>query len=261
MYYNGRGVEQSYEKAFEYLEQAAHLGDAKAQYNLGFMYYNGQGVEQSYEKAKEYLEQAAHLGFSEAQYSLGEFYRTGEGVEQSYDRAFEYYQQAAQLGHPQAQYDVGRLYMTGDWGVQKSVKKTLMFLKMAGNSGITEALVMLACIYQQGMGVQKDLQMTIKWLTKAVELGNKDASKLLQAALDMAEHPAWTEHDSNSSDANIINCANCEIQQTETHTLIRCPCHSVRYCNKACQKNHRKEHKKECRRLLAERKSTTLCFK
>jgi TPR repeat protein len=28
---------------FEYYKHAAHLGKAKAQYNLGIMYYNGQG--------------------------------------------------------------------------------------------------------------------------------------------------------------------------------------------------------------------------
>jgi TPR repeat protein len=34
MYEHGEGVEHSYERAIEYYEQAAHLGDAKAQFNL-----------------------------------------------------------------------------------------------------------------------------------------------------------------------------------------------------------------------------------
>jgi TPR repeat protein len=35
---------------------------AKAMYNLGVMYEHGLGVEQSYERAFEYYEQAADLG-------------------------------------------------------------------------------------------------------------------------------------------------------------------------------------------------------
>ena len=42
IYSNGLGgVQQSYERAAEYYEQAAHL-DAKAQYGLGALYANGQ---------------------------------------------------------------------------------------------------------------------------------------------------------------------------------------------------------------------------
>ena len=44
-YHYGEGViEKSYEKAFEYYEQAAHLGNAQAQLNLGVMYANGHKV-------------------------------------------------------------------------------------------------------------------------------------------------------------------------------------------------------------------------
>ena len=56
------GVEQSYERAFEYYEQAARLGSDKAQNNLGILYYNGQGIETDLKKAKEWLAKAAAQG-------------------------------------------------------------------------------------------------------------------------------------------------------------------------------------------------------
>ena len=37
----------------------ANAGDADAQYNLGFMYYNGKGVEQDYKKAYEWYSKSA----------------------------------------------------------------------------------------------------------------------------------------------------------------------------------------------------------
>ena len=74
--------------------QAATHGHADAQYNLADMYYNGQGVEQSYEKAIEYYTMAAKQGNADAQFNLGFMYRNGEGVKRSYKKAIEYYTMA-----------------------------------------------------------------------------------------------------------------------------------------------------------------------
>jgi TPR repeat protein len=48
-------------------ELAAQQGYVAAMPCLGAMYYEGQGVEQSYERAKEYYEQAADLEHAKAQ--------------------------------------------------------------------------------------------------------------------------------------------------------------------------------------------------
>ena len=66
MYNYGQGVEQSYEKAFEYYEQGAHLGHAKAQFNLGASYYNGEGVEADTEKAREWWKKSAAQGYEQS---------------------------------------------------------------------------------------------------------------------------------------------------------------------------------------------------
>ena len=62
----GEGVEVSYERAFEYYEQAAHLGHPAAQFSLGGMYYQGQGVETDVTKAKEWLTKSAAQGYEKA---------------------------------------------------------------------------------------------------------------------------------------------------------------------------------------------------
>ena len=46
MYYEGLGVDQNYQKAFEWIEQAANQGYANAQFDLGVMYHEGIAVEQ-----------------------------------------------------------------------------------------------------------------------------------------------------------------------------------------------------------------------
>lgn len=55
-------MEQDYNKAKYYFEQAAEQGHVKAQYNLGVLHHNGRGVEQDFEKAKCYYELAAGQG-------------------------------------------------------------------------------------------------------------------------------------------------------------------------------------------------------
>ena len=64
------GSQKDYQKALEYYEQAATLGNSKAMNGLGFMYMRGKGVEQDLEKAREYFERAAELGSAAAKYTL-----------------------------------------------------------------------------------------------------------------------------------------------------------------------------------------------
>ena len=99
MYYQGLGVDQSYQRAKELYELATRQGHANAQYNLGCMYEHGQGVDQSYERAKEYNEAAARQGYAEAQCNLGVLYANGEGVEQSIETAREWWMKSAEQGH------------------------------------------------------------------------------------------------------------------------------------------------------------------
>ncbi|SCC33191.1 TPR repeat [Gilliamella bombicola] len=56
--------------AITYYQRAAELGNSKANYRLGIIYYLGKGVEQSYHEAWQYLDLAAKQGYQPAQYFL-----------------------------------------------------------------------------------------------------------------------------------------------------------------------------------------------
>jgi len=101
-YYNGEGVDQSYQHARDLFELSASQGNISAQYSLGFMYRQGQGVDQSYERAVEYYEAAARHGHADAQGSLGLLYVTGQGVKRSYEIAREWLIKAAEQGNENA---------------------------------------------------------------------------------------------------------------------------------------------------------------
>ena len=215
MYRDGTGVERSYEMARRLKELAAQQGDVGSMYDLASMYAFGEGVKQSYERAKEYYEQAAHLGHASSLYNLGDMYEIGKGVEQSYKRAKEHYEQAAHLGHADSQLNLG-------------------------------------VMYHQGQGVEKDNDKARTAWNKAAAQENENALKYLNILDEEDERRTTTTK--TSSHTNAIVCSNCNTPQTELDKSIRCPCHSVQYCNKTCQTKHRKNHKKECRKLLAEKK-------
>lgn len=72
------------------------------QFNLGVKYYQGQGVEQSYEDAVKWYGMAAEQGLAEAEYALGDMYFHGTGVVKDNEMALEWYEKAADHGHPRA---------------------------------------------------------------------------------------------------------------------------------------------------------------
>lgn len=66
-YENGEGVDRDAAEAAALYCKAARLGDAPAQFNLGWMYANGRGVERSDSTAAFFFHAAAEQGWEQAQ--------------------------------------------------------------------------------------------------------------------------------------------------------------------------------------------------
>ncbi len=69
-----------YKTAITIWQPLAEQGNAKAQYNLGYMHRNGYGVSQNYGEAIKWYGKAATQGDADAQTILGQMYRQGLGV-------------------------------------------------------------------------------------------------------------------------------------------------------------------------------------
>ena len=70
-YEHGDGVERDGVRAASLYCQAAKLGDAESQFNLGWLYTNGRGVERSEATAAFFFNAAAEQGFEQAKRMLG----------------------------------------------------------------------------------------------------------------------------------------------------------------------------------------------
>lgn len=126
LYMKGKGVEQDYHKAREWLEKSAAQGEGRAQIFLGYMYANGQGVRQSYHKARELFEKAAEqeddFGTqAEAQCLLGALYEEGAGVPKNLTTARKLYEKSASQGNTRAQATLGVYYEHGYGGVKRNL--------------------------------------------------------------------------------------------------------------------------------------------
>ncbi len=102
-FYKGIGeASKNLKTARKWFLEAAALGNAAAQYNLGIMSYLGQGIEQNFSDAAKWFEYAAKQDYTLAQYNLGFMFYEGKGVKKNYLQAFMWIDRAARLGDKKA---------------------------------------------------------------------------------------------------------------------------------------------------------------
>ena len=102
-----------YTEAIRFLTLGAKQGEPLAQHDLALMYENGEGVEQDYQKSFQWHQSAAEQGYPPAQCSLANLLEQGEGVEQDYEEALNWYQRAADDYDGFGIYNIGRFYSIG----------------------------------------------------------------------------------------------------------------------------------------------------
>jgi len=95
LYCLGRGVAQDDRLAFLYYEKAAQQGHGSVcvacQSNLAACYVQGRGCEQSHERAAVWLKRAASAGSMNAQFMLAHLHELGFGVAKDYLEARRLY--------------------------------------------------------------------------------------------------------------------------------------------------------------------------
>ncbi len=96
---------------FDLYMKAAELGNAEAQFEVGFRYASSnRGVAKDYYEAFKWLKKSADQGYAEAIYYLGDAYEHGQGVQEDDKMAEKYYLSAAYKGYEDAYFSLGLLY-------------------------------------------------------------------------------------------------------------------------------------------------------
>jgi TPR repeat protein len=165
----GLGVEKDSVIATEYYKESAERGYAGAQAYLGFCYYMGIGVEKNLVEAVRWYRIAADQGFSGAQSNLGICYEHGHGVARNLELASKQYQLSAQQGGVAAQYNLGNLYESGHAPIEQNFYYAAKWYLQAAVQGYTPAEYSLGCLYLLGLGVEKDSDLGIEYISRAAE--------------------------------------------------------------------------------------------
>lgn len=102
-----------FEKAVPVYLQAAQLGNAEAQFDMGYACYNGEGTDRDYTSAAMWFKRAARQQFAKAQYNLAYCYMNGRGVPRDYDKASDLLHSSAENNYKRAQLTLADCYAKG----------------------------------------------------------------------------------------------------------------------------------------------------
>jgi len=185
-YVRGDGIEKDPDEAFDWLEKAANLGNAKAQHELADIYRE----EEDFTEAFQWEQKAAEQGFPEAQYNLAIHYRDGIGTTANPKQAFFWYQKAATNGVLEAKDSLANCYLNGS-GTSQDFAQAIYWLEQASNEGHAGAKTKLGLAYVEGKGVPADEGKGAALLQEAAELGDEIAKKAIKE-IDKENKPSRT---------------------------------------------------------------------
>jgi localization factor PodJL len=186
------------------LRQAAMRGDPAAQIEVAARFAAGHGVYKSLGEALAWYGRAAAQGSAVAQYRLGAMYERGLGTPRDLERARAWYARAAEQGNVKAMHNLAVLSVSAGRSDYAAAAK---WFAQAAEHGLLDSQVNLAILYQNGLGVAKDLGQAYGWLTLAARGGDAEAgarSAQVKARLSRLEVEAvdariadWRAHPAN----------------------------------------------------------------
>ena len=177
MYYEGKGVPQDFELAFQWYKKSSEKGTGEASNMVGMMYWMGNGVQQSNEDAVEWFEKGAEQGCAAAQNNLGYCHENGYGVEVNGDNAIYWYDKALQQGDSTMKTNLAKIcYRMGSFYYGQNSDSAFYFYKKSADLGNDKAQFKLGRWYEKGIdGIEKDMDKANHYYELAADNGNLEA--------------------------------------------------------------------------------------
>ena len=179
LYFYGKGLEKDYSKALEWFKKAADKDSAFALYKMGGMYFYGIGVVEDKEKGFNYLLESADKNNIEAKKETGLILCSGKYQNRiDYKAAMKYFREAAAYNNKRAMKLVADMYYNG-YGVEKDSHEAFIWNKKAADLGDAEATFYIFQMYLKGEGVDQDLKKAIEYCEEAAEKGVTEAMNII----------------------------------------------------------------------------------
>ncbi|QWF70523.1 sel1 repeat family protein [Methylomonas paludis] len=87
--------------------------------------------------------------------------------------------QAAEQGDALSQAKLASLYILGRDGLEKDEKSAAIWMEKAANQGLVDAQVVMAAMYDRGLGVVSDRDKATHWYEKAAAKGHATSLAIL----------------------------------------------------------------------------------
>ncbi|MBY0293450.1 MAG: sel1 repeat family protein [Alphaproteobacteria bacterium] len=184
-YHYGHGVEKDDQKALDYFNQAALLGEQNALIYLAIAYQYGYGVEKNLEEAVKRWENASKRSPNEIVFMGSCYEARGHELQQKgnpgqakqyFEKAYEYYEVAAKKQDARGMYNIATHHYLG-LVRPKNLKRVREWLAKAVKEGYVEAMYAIGNVNL--FNEPKNLKLAEEWLQKAAETGH------LKAMLDL----------------------------------------------------------------------------
>jgi uncharacterized protein len=173
------GVGRNLPEALKWYKKAADTGNPDAETKMGMMLEGGFGTPKDPKQAMEYLDKAAQQGNTAAQMRLGSAYEMGRAVDKNAKRAIQYYEMAANAGVAKAQVKLGDIYRDGLEEVPHDYQKSLSWYHKAADQKSPDGEYRVGFMYEQGFGVQANMDEAINWYKKSASHGYTEAKVAL----------------------------------------------------------------------------------
>lgn len=185
----GIGVKEDKHKAASLYREAMNQGDKKAKHNLAMLLVTEEGDLSDKPTGIQMLQELADDGESASIYSLGGCYMNGNGVSQDIDKGLKLYHTASNMGLGIATYSIAAYHFNECHDIETG----MTYCEKAAEQGFALAASILEQIYEEGMGVEKDMEKAMSYLKRAAELGDANCQLKYGTLLYRNEIPEGTE--------------------------------------------------------------------
>lgn len=174
MYFKGLGTPIDNQKASEYLEKSAELGNQYAKRLLAFEYISGKNFEKDIDRGIPLLTECADGGDAFSCYKLGNLYLKGEIVNQDLDKAEKYLLSAED--NEFTQYALGKLYLQKE---KYDIQKAMSYFEKSVDKNM-QASYQLGRLYFFGAeDIEKDKEKAIQYMNLSAEQGDEYAQNFI----------------------------------------------------------------------------------
>jgi len=178
---DAKGYQQvNYKDFFSIWLTKAEQGDPKYQFYTAKAFYLGDGIDKDFDKALYWYKKSSKQGYPIAKNNLAVMYEYGEGANKDLNKAFRLFCDAAIQGVSVAQSNVARRL------IGKDDKKALIWAKLSANNNSEYGKKLLAKIYINGIGVEKDFKKS-KDIYLDLYYSSKVKKTRADAALNVAD--------------------------------------------------------------------------